>query len=84
MNFQEPMVRFVRIDMQFVTATSSCEGTGHDFSCDDVLLADFDVCNCWPSGSGKVTQIDNKMMNASKNSSSSGEQLFNDFVSFDK
>lgn len=58
MEFQEPRVEFVQIDMRVATtATSSCEGSGTQYTCDDELVADFDICNCWPSGSGVVTQI---------------------------
>lgn len=58
MTFQEPVVEFVRIDVNVATtATSSCEGTDADYTCDDVLIADMEICNCWPSGSDTVTQI---------------------------
>jgi len=59
MEFQEPSVEFVRIDMKVATVTSSCEGTGTKYTCDDDWVADFELCNCWPSGSDVVTQINN-------------------------
>ena len=57
MKFQEPKVEFVPVNMELVIKTSGCEGTGTQYTCDDDLMADFDICNCYPSGSGVVTQL---------------------------
>lgn len=57
MKFQEPEVEFVPVNMELVTLTSGCEGSGNQYTCDDDLMADFDICNCYPSGSGVVTQL---------------------------
>ena len=57
MKFEEPKVEFVGIDINLVTTGSSCEGAGTAYSCDDELVADFDICNCYPSGSDVVTII---------------------------
>lgn len=57
MKFQEPKVEFVHVNMESVIRTSGCEGTGNQYTCDDDVMADFDICNCYPSGSEVVTQL---------------------------
>lgn len=91
MVFQEPIVKFVHIDMQLVTKSStSCEGTGSEYSCDDNLVADMEICNCYNSPSQSVVGISKLVntrgtsSNSSKNSDSDDHHFFNGFISFDK
>lgn len=58
MEFKEPRVEFVRIEKSMVTLSSTtCEGSETDYTCDDVLVADMEICNCYGSPSEVVTYI---------------------------
>ena len=54
MLFQEPRVEFVQIDLKDVIATSDCAS---EYSCDDKVYADVDICSCYNSDSSAVTPI---------------------------
>lgn len=58
MDFKEPKVEFVKISKDMVIkASTSCEASGAEYTCDDQLFADLEICNCYNSPSEAVSQI---------------------------
>lgn len=58
MDFKEPKAEFVKISKDMVIkASTSCEQSGTEYTCDDVVFADFDICSCYNSPSESVSNI---------------------------
>lgn len=54
MVFEQPKVEFVHIEVSDIT-TVSCN---NNYTCDDKVYADVDMCSCYNSESENVTPFD--------------------------